>query len=127
MALVGRRQARLKALEEELVSSHKSIQIRIFDKVEEAVQHANLIFLSTNSPDVKIDVKSLMPGTVVCDISVPHNVDEASAAMRKDVMVVDGGLIFAHLVMGVRFNFYFGLLVLDSPLPALAGNDDPSS
>lgn len=108
MALVSRRRLRVKALEEELKSAHPAIQIHVFDQVEQAVKHANLIFVSTNSPDVKIDVRSLMPGTVVCDLSVPHNVDEASAAMRSDVLVVDGGLIRPP-GDSVRFNFYFGL------------------
>jgi len=107
MALVGRQQTRLKMLEEDLLRAHASLQIRVFNQVEEAVKHANLIFVSTNSPDLKIDVRSLMPGTVICDISVPHNVDEASAAMRKDVLVVDGGVI--RPPGDCRLNFYFGL------------------
>ena len=107
IALVGRQETRLKWLEEDLRRSHPSLQIRTFNQVEEAVKHANLIFVSTNSPDLKIDVRGLMPGTVICDISVPHNVDEVSAAMRKDVLVVDGGVI--RPPGDCRLNFYFGL------------------
>jgi len=106
--LVARNLSRLKSLQEELSATHPLAQVRISDSIEQGIKDANLIFISTNTPDSIIDVNALLPGTVVCDLSQPHNIDETAASMRKDILVVDGGLIKPP-GKEVKFNFYFGL------------------
>lgn len=108
LVIVGRQRIKLGALREELSSIARNTEVRAYDSIDGCVRNANLIFISTNSPETIIDVRTLMPGTIVCDISQPHNVDAAAAATRKDVLVVDGGLIRPP-GLDVRFRFHFGL------------------
>jgi len=48
----------------------------------------------------------LQPGNVVCDVSRPRDVLSEIAASRKDVLVIDGGVV--DVPGAVNFNFDVG-------------------
>ncbi len=60
---------------------------------QEAVKHADIIISATSTPFPIIDPGFAKPGCLVCDVSVPHNLDEAKVRQRNDILVLDGGLV----------------------------------
>ncbi len=58
-----------------------------------AVQGARLVITATSGTDTLIGPEDLQPHAVVCDVSRPANVSRQVAAVRPDVLVIDGGII----------------------------------
>jgi fatty aldehyde-generating acyl-ACP reductase len=107
LMLIARNQPKLNALREELTSLNPRATINVLNFTE-GIRKANVIIVSTNSPGSIIDLKAVSPGTVICDLSQPRNVSQEDAALRDDVLIVDGGLVRPP-GPDIRFNFYFGL------------------
>jgi|GEM_PF-186470 predicted amino acid dehydrogenase/uncharacterized membrane protein len=107
ITMVAQRLDKLKAFRETLLSKNRHLNISVSVDIQKAVKDADMILICTSTPDILVDVKDLKPGAVVCDVSQPHNVSQENAALRKDVLVIDGGVI--RPPGDVRFNFYFGL------------------
>ena len=59
--------------------------------VAEAVRGAQLIITATSSTQDVIEPEDLVPGAVVCELSLPHDVSRRIASERPDVLVVEGG------------------------------------
>ncbi len=93
LTLVARNQEKLKRLADFIKASHSSTTIEITNNIQEAVKKSDIILISTTTPGSLLSVKDLRPGTVVCDISVPHNVFPIDANLRDDILVIDGGLV----------------------------------
>lgn len=53
-----------------------------------------------------IEPQHLKPGAVVCDVARPRDVSKQVAAMRDDVLVIEGGMI--DVPGPVDFGFDFG-------------------
>ena len=104
--LIARNYDRLEALEKELNNKHKC-NIKVSTDLSSAIREANVIIISTNYPGSLLLVKDLRPGTIVCDISQPRNVSQEDATSRKDILVIDGGVV--EVPGSVNFNFYYGL------------------
>lgn len=77
------------------------------DRTDEVTEQADLIICCTNTPATLIDARRLKPGAVVCDVSQPHNIDPEVVRQRRDVLVIDGGVV--RPPGDVNFNFNFGL------------------
>jgi len=67
---------------------------------------ADVIMTMSSAVDELIDGTLLKPGAVVCDIARPRDVSRQIAEVRKDVLVIDGGVI--EVPGNVNFNFDFG-------------------
>jgi predicted amino acid dehydrogenase len=105
LTLVARNKQRLGDL---VISLRRGMAtVETSDDVNKAVGEADLVIVCTNTPATLIDATGLRPGTVVCDISQPHNVDQETAKKRHDVLVIDGGVVSPP--GNVNFNFNFGL------------------
>lgn len=107
LTLVARHMSKLRELSNKLHQETPALQIEVGNDLQQTVSHADMVLLCTSSPEILLDVRHLKPGTVVCDISQPHNISKESAALRNDVLVIDGGVI--RPPGDVQFNFYFGL------------------
>jgi len=107
ISLIARNPVRLRDLADHLRKINPSLEIRIATRMDDGVRDTNLVLLCTSTPDVLLDVRVLKPGAVICDLSQPHNVSRENAALRKDILVIDGGVI--RPPGNVRFNFFFGL------------------
>ncbi len=57
-----------------------------------ALAAADVVLVATSSEARLVDPKELSPGTLVCDVARPPNVERAEAA-RHGVLVFDGGLV----------------------------------
>jgi fatty aldehyde-generating acyl-ACP reductase len=67
---------------------------------------AHVILTVTNDVQAVIQPEHLRPGCVVCDVARPRDVSTAVAAVRQDVLVIDGGMV--SVPGPVNFNFDFG-------------------
>jgi predicted amino acid dehydrogenase len=57
-----------------------------------ALASADVVLVATSSEARLVDPAELLPGTLVCDVARPPNVERAEAA-RHGVLVFDGGLV----------------------------------
>lgn len=81
--------------------------IRFTTSCDEGLPQADVIATATNSPDATIQSRHVMPGSIICDISRPSNVDEAVARGRADISYFDGGVV--RLPAGARLGLHTDL------------------
>lgn len=94
------RSSRLREIRDELTTIHQfrgSVQLASARReIPAEVYRASLIVGATNVPDV-LDVKSVIPGTIIVDDSAPHCFSTAAAIARfeknADVAFVEGGVL----------------------------------
>jgi fatty aldehyde-generating acyl-ACP reductase len=70
------------------------------------LREADIIITVTSSLDAVIRPEYLKPGAVICDVAQPRDVSAQVAELRKDVLVIDGGMV--RVPGEVNFNFDFG-------------------
>jgi predicted amino acid dehydrogenase len=98
---------------EELVDSLEKIEDKkvslfaITDDIKKVLQNSDVVVIITNTPTTVISIDDVLPGTILCDISLPHNVSEEEAERRNDLLVIDGGIV--QPPGNVDFHFSFGL------------------
>ena len=102
--LIARRAEAVEALRERL-ASQTSADIRSSTALAPLTE-ADLVITVTSAVEAIIEPQHLKPGAVVCDVSRPRDVSAQVAAMREDVLVIDGGLV--SVPGDVQFNFDFG-------------------
>jgi predicted amino acid dehydrogenase len=103
--LVGKDQDRTECLAKEIEASRP--RARVIPTVDlSAVRHAELVLTVTSDTHAIIRSEHLKPGCVVCDVSRPRDVSAEIAAHRKDVLVIDGGVV--DVPGPVDFHFDFG-------------------
>ncbi len=71
------------------------------------IVRADIVVTVTSSGGALIEPAMLKRGAIVCDVSRPRDVSQWVSSMRKDVLVIDGGLV--HVPGDVRFGFDYGL------------------
>ena len=72
----------------------------------DVLKEAQLILTVTSSIHDIIYPEHLQPGSVVCDVARPRDVSAMVAAVRDDILVIDGGMV--DVPGPVNFNFNFG-------------------
>ena len=73
------------------IARESGVSLECYASVQEAVGKSDVVLSATSSGAV-IDPQWLAPGTVVLDIAQPRDVIGSECA-RRDVLVVDGGLV----------------------------------
>jgi predicted amino acid dehydrogenase len=63
--------------------------------IASAVAQADLVLTATSSTQDIIEPEFLRPGSVVCELSLPHDVSRRVALERPDVLVIEGGTMRA--------------------------------
>lgn len=89
--LVARNEARLRGRTEALLRK-TGYRATYSTDLAQSVRKADIIISATSSPDTVIDVKDVLPGTIVCDVAVPHDIAERVVMERDDVLVFEGGV-----------------------------------
>lgn len=107
LVIVARNYGRLIGLKKEILNMMPGASVDIKTNIYEAVKDADIILASTSTPMDLIDLRILKPGAVICDISRPKNVSEKLLEDRKDVLVIEGGIVKPP--GDVDFHFSFGL------------------
>jgi predicted amino acid dehydrogenase len=72
----------------------------------DVLKEAQLILTVTSSIHDVIRPEHLQSGSVVCDVARPRDVSAMVAAVRDDILVIDGGMV--DVPGAVNFNFNFG-------------------
>jgi len=103
--LIARRIEPLEELAHELNGSGEAT-ITVSQHIRESLHKADVVIAVTSAVDFIIDPADLKSGAVVCDVARPRNVSRNVSALRKDVLVIEGGVI--HVPGNVDFHFDFG-------------------
>lgn len=103
--LIGRRTEALEAVRAR-IAAQTPAEVQISTEMS-ALAEADLILTVTSAVDTVIEPEHLKPGAVVCDVARPRDVSAKVAAVRDDVLVIDGGMV-AVPGEAVCFNFNFG-------------------
>jgi predicted amino acid dehydrogenase len=68
---------------------------------------ASLILTVTSALHAVLQPEDLRPGSVVCDVARPRDVSAMVAAVRNDILVIDGGMVDVPGPVNFHFNFGF--------------------
>ncbi len=102
--LISRDRQKLHELEQHLQLQTRA-NIHISTDVRDLI-NAQIILTVSSAAQTIIEPEHLKPGSVICDVARPRDVSTQVAAVRKDVLVIDGGIVDVPGI--VNFNFDFG-------------------
>ena len=105
LILVARRERALQRLADR-IAEETGVTVKPSTQVE-AIVEADLILTATSAGQPLIFPQHLKPGAVVCDVARPRDVSPRVMEERKDVLLIDGGLV--KTPEGVDFGFDYGL------------------
>lgn len=105
LILIGRTPSHLTELESEINARHTEINLTISTEIRQ-IQNADIIIVTTASPEVLIKSEYLKQGAVIYDVSQPQNVSLDIIQKRTDVSIIDGGLVSTP---DINYHFNFGL------------------
>jgi predicted amino acid dehydrogenase len=105
LVLAARHRGRLDALAERL-RAEAAADVAVTSDVRQAVSSAEIVLTVTSATDVIVEPEDLRPGAVVCDVARPRNVSRLVYERRRDVLVIDGGVI--EVPGPVDFGLDFG-------------------
>ncbi|MBD3343429.1 MAG: hypothetical protein GF401_00030 [Chitinivibrionales bacterium] len=85
-------------------------EIEVTDDNRYAADRADIIILATSSYTTIFDLQDFRPRKIVCDASVPPNVQADPAALRDDIFVYHGGIAVLpfHLNHGLNIGLAKG-------------------
>lgn len=106
ITLVARHQQPLEELADEIIKN-ESCEVAVTSYVNGALHDADIVLTVTSALDFLIEPQDLKPGAVVCDVARPRNVSRDVSTQRKDVLVIEGGIINVPGDVNFRFNFGF--------------------
>jgi predicted amino acid dehydrogenase len=103
--LIGRREEALEELRDRLQVDAKA-ELSISTKMD-VLAEAQLILTVTSAIHDVIRPGHLQPGSVICDVARPRDVSAMVAAVRDDILVIDGGMVDVPGPVDFHFNFGF--------------------
>ncbi len=103
--LLARDEKKLGALRDRLQLKSRS-ELLISAKMD-VLKDAQLILTVTSSIHDVIRPEHLQAGSVVCDVARPRDVSAMVAAVRDDILVIDGGMVDVPGDVNFHFNFGF--------------------
>lgn len=103
--LVGRREDTLDELRDRLRVRARSELVTSTSM--SILAEADLILTVTSAVHDVIHPEDLRPGCVVCDVARPRDVSAMVAAVRNDILVIDGGMVDVPGPVDFHFNFGF--------------------
>lgn len=111
--LIGRRQEKLEELRDRLKVRARALrpgsaqaELIVSTKMD-VLSEAQLILTVTSAIHDVIRPEHLQPGSVVCDVARPRDVSAMVAAVRDDILVIDGGMVDVPGSVDFHFNFGF--------------------
>ena len=104
LLLIGRRNNSLNEVKC-LVDQSGTARVKVSTSIEDLKQ-AEVIITVSSAVESIIQPDHLKSGAVVCDVARPRDVSWQIAKKRKDVLVIDGGIV--EVPGPVNFNFDFG-------------------
>lgn len=93
MILCARNESRLKNLKDRIVSGGANPdRITISTDIDD-IRKARIVVVTTSSSQVLIKPEHVCPNAIIYDDTQPRNTSEEIGVTRKDVLVVDGGIV----------------------------------
>lgn len=105
LTLVARNEAKLERIAEQILKS-TGLAVRITANTKATLRVADIVIAVTSAVDSIIEPEDLKPGAIVCDVARPRNVSRRVAEIRKDVLVIEGGVV--EIPGDVNFGLNFG-------------------
>ena len=105
LLLVGRDEKKLEDLRGRLKVRARS-ELAVSTKMD-VLSQAQLILTVTSAVHDVIHPEHLLPGSVICDVARPRDVSAMVAAVRDDILVIDGGMVDVPGPVNFHFNFGF--------------------
>ncbi|MDI3481829.1 MAG: fatty aldehyde-rating acyl-ACP reductase [Tepidanaerobacteraceae bacterium] len=106
LTLVGRQLKKLEDIAEKILKE-TGLSVRITSDISKALKKADVVITVTSSVDTVINAEDLKPGAVVCDVARPRDVSREVAEKRKDVLIIEGGVVEVPGDVDFHFNFGF--------------------
>jgi fatty aldehyde-generating acyl-ACP reductase len=105
LLLIGRNNQPLQELAHELRATGAP-EVQVATEIER-VTEAHLVITVTNAVDAVIEAHHLRHGAVVCDVARPRDVSRQVVEKRRDVLVIEGGMVEVPGPVNFGFNFGF--------------------
>lgn len=107
--LVSPRPERLLSLSRQIADECPRIKghLQVSRIADDFLHRADVIVSTTSAVDPIIDVRTLRPGTVICDVARPPDISPEAAASRNDILVIESGEI--RLPEGAKLTVDIGL------------------
>jgi predicted amino acid dehydrogenase len=108
VVLVSIEPERLIELKRTIQAETPGAQVTIATRTDELVGDCDLIVTATSAFGQRIiNIARCKPGAVICDVARPSDINEAEAALRPDVLVIESGEV---LIPGeIDFGYDIGL------------------
>lgn len=106
ITMVARHLQPLEELAQELSGSVAG-KLTVSNDIKRSLKDADVVIAVTSAVDFLIEPEDLKAGAIVCDVARPRNVSREVAAKRKDVLVIEGGVIKVPGNVDFHFNFGF--------------------
>lgn len=106
LKLIGKNIEQLLQLKNRLLEKYSLKEIEITNSIKEGIGSADIVITVTSSVHDVIKAEYIKSGAVICDVARPRDVSKSVQQARKDVLVIEGGVI--EVPQGVNFNFNFG-------------------
>lgn len=103
--LIARDEKKLETLRDKLKVRARS-ELCVSTKMD-VLKETQLILTVTSSIHDVIQPEHLLSGSVVCDVARPRDVSAMVAAVRDDILVIDGGMVDVPGPVNFHFNFGF--------------------
>ncbi len=107
LLLVGRNRKRLEAVASEVRALGGSAKVEVSTDLPAALSVSDLVVTVTSAIESIVEPHWLKRGAVVCDVARPRDVSVAVAKARKDVLVIEGGVVSVpgEVEFGLSFGF----------------------
>ncbi|MCD6309335.1 MAG: shikimate dehydrogenase [Candidatus Eremiobacteraeota bacterium] len=105
LTLIARNSVRLKEIAE-IIRRRTTCDIKTTVNLEEGIPLSDIIITATSASGEIITSDMIKPGSLICDVALPHDVGREVAQQRPDVLVFEGGVI--QVPGEVNFNYDFG-------------------
>jgi predicted amino acid dehydrogenase len=105
LLLIARDEKKLEGLRDRL-QVHARSELVASTKMD-VLKEAQLILTVTSALHDVIHAEDLQAGSVVCDVARPRDVSAMVAAVRDDILVIDGGMVDVPGPVNFHFNFGF--------------------
>jgi len=104
--LIGRDNNKLEELRSYLLCVHPNKEIRTSISISEGIANSDVVITVTSSINEIIKPEYIKVGAIVCDVARPRDVAKSVQEKRRDVLVIEGGVI--EVPKGLNFNFNYG-------------------
>ncbi|BCV23395.1 MAG TPA: shikimate dehydrogenase [Firmicutes bacterium] len=106
LTLASRNSGQLERLARQILKE-SGLAVRVAADLHQALRRADVILTVTGSATPIIEPEDLKSGAVVCDVARPRDVSVRVARERRDVLVIEGGVVQVPGSVDFHFNFGF--------------------